>query len=48
MKYNIILIRYGEIFLKSERVRKKYESILLKNIKRSLSKEKIDFELKKS
>ena len=46
MKYNIILIRYGEIFLKSERVRKKYESILLKNIKRSLSKEKIDFELK--
>ena len=46
MKYNIILIRYGEIFLKSERLRKKYESILLKNIKRSLSKEKIDFELK--
>jgi thiamine biosynthesis protein ThiI len=41
MEYNIILIRYGELFLKSAYVRKYFESILIRNIKQALTQEKI-------
>jgi thiamine biosynthesis protein ThiI len=41
MKQDLILIRYGEIFLKSESVRKILEKILMSNIKTMLKKKKI-------
>jgi len=34
-----VLVRYGEIFLKSEPVRRIYEKILVRNIKRALRRE---------
>jgi thiamine biosynthesis protein ThiI len=42
---NEILIRYGEIFLKSERVRKIYEAKLVKRIKEVLRKANIEFKI---
>jgi len=43
----IILVRYGEIALKSSYVRKKFEETLILNIKKALKQEKIDFIIKK-
>ncbi|MFH7860919.1 MAG: tRNA uracil 4-sulfurtransferase ThiI [Candidatus Aenigmatarchaeota archaeon] len=40
-----ILVRYGEIFLKSEIVRRIYEKKLIENIKASLRKAGIEFEI---
>lgn len=45
IKYDEILIRYGEIFLKSEMVRRIYEKKLFKNIKNFLKKNGIKFEV---
>ncbi len=45
IKHNEILIRYGEIFLKSEAVRRIYEKKLVENIKNSLKKAGIEFEV---
>lgn len=42
MKFDLIIVRYGEIFLKSRYVRKKFERILVGNIKTVLKKEKIE------
>ena len=42
---NEILVRYGEIFLKSERVRKIYEAKLVKIIKDVLRKANIEFKI---
>jgi len=41
MKYDVILIRYGELSLKSTYVRKYFESILVRNIKNALTRENI-------
>ncbi|HUS98828.1 MAG TPA: THUMP domain-containing protein, partial [Candidatus Thermoplasmatota archaeon] len=41
MNYDIILIRYGELSLKSSYVRKYFESILVRNIKKALTLENI-------
>lgn len=41
MKYNVILIRYGELSLKSTYVRKLFESTLISNIKKALTLENI-------
>jgi thiamine biosynthesis protein ThiI len=41
-----VLVRYGEIFLKSEPVRRIYEKILVKNIKFVLKREKIKFSVR--
>jgi len=41
VKFELIIIRYGEIALKSNYIRKKFESILIKNIRTILNKEKI-------
>ena len=41
MDYNIIVVRYGELSLKSTYVRKYFESILIRNIKKALSQENI-------
>jgi len=41
MKYTMILIRYGELSLKSAYVRRYFESILVRNINRALVQEKL-------
>jgi thiamine biosynthesis protein ThiI len=45
MTYNEILIRYGEIFLKSEPVLRRFEKILRENIKAGLKEEKVKFKI---
>ena len=47
MNYNIILVRYGELSLKSTYVRKYFESILVRNIKKALAKENIPYRITK-
>lgn len=42
-----VLVRYGEIFLKSEPVRRIYEKILVKNIKLALKREDIEFSVRR-
>jgi len=42
---NVIIVRYGELFLKSEPVLKKFEKTLIENIKIGLKKEKIKFKI---
>lgn len=46
MKSDVILLRYGEISLKSNYVRKLFESILIRNIKKALLQENIPHELR--
>ena len=46
MKSDVILLRYGEISLKSNYVRKLFESILIRNIKKALLRENIPHELR--
>lgn len=41
MKYELVLVRYGEIALKGKETRKHFESILVKNIKLALKKNNI-------
>ena len=45
MKFELILIRYGEIALKSKYIRNRFESILVNNIKVSLDIEKIKYKI---
>jgi len=47
VKYDLIIVRYGEIALKSKFVRKKFENILIKNINFALKKEKIESKIEK-
>ncbi|MFX0032213.1 MAG: THUMP domain-containing protein [Candidatus Hermodarchaeota archaeon] len=42
-EYNLILIRYGEIWLKSQKVKMRMLKILINNIKKMLKKENISF-----
>jgi len=46
VKFELIIIRYGEIALKSNYIRKKFERILIKNIKTILNQEKITNKIK--
>ena len=48
MKSNLIIVRYGEIGLKAEYTRKQFENILIKNIKGSLKRENISFNIKQT
>ncbi len=41
MKYDVIVVRYGELSLKSTYVRKYFESMLIRNIKKALQMENI-------
>jgi thiamine biosynthesis protein ThiI len=43
MEHNKILVRYGEIFLKSDSVRKLYERFLIENVKSHLRSVGVDF-----
>ena len=47
MNYDIILVRYGELSLKSSYVRKYFESILVRNIKKALAQENIPYSITK-
>lgn len=47
MKYDLILIRYGELALKGKVTRKHFEITLVANIKNALNINKIPFELKR-
>jgi len=47
VKYSLVILRYGEIALKSKYVRKKFENILIKNIKFALNNEKIENKIEK-
>ena len=47
MNYDIILVRYGEISLKSTYVRKYFESTLIRNIKKALEQENIPHRITK-
>jgi thiamine biosynthesis protein ThiI len=46
VKPTLIIIRYGEIWLKSEPTKKQFENQLIQNIKNNLKKQKISFEIK--
>lgn len=45
MKPELIIVRYGEIYLKADFTRKAFENILQKNIRNALKKENITFNL---
>jgi thiamine biosynthesis protein ThiI len=47
MKYDVTLVRYGELSLKSTYVRKYFESTLVKNIKNALTRETIPHSITK-
>jgi thiamine biosynthesis protein ThiI len=47
MNYDIILVRYGELALKSTYVRKYFESTLVRNIKKALTQENIPHSITK-
>jgi tRNA uracil 4-sulfurtransferase len=46
MKFEVILLRYGELSLKSNYVRKAFESSLVRNIKKALLRENIPHEIR--
>ncbi len=46
MNYDVILLRYGELSLKSAYVRKYFESILVRNIKKAFIRENIPHEIR--
>lgn len=41
MKYSLLLVRYGELSLKSAYVRRYFESVLIRNINQALAQEKL-------
>ena len=47
MKYELILIRYGEIALKSEETRNRFENSLIRNIKNAINSHNIPCEIRK-
>lgn len=47
MKPELLLVRYGEIALKSKRTRTRFENKLIQNIKEGLNNEKISFKIKR-
>ena len=47
MKYDLILVRYGEIALKGKEVRRRFEDTLIQNIKNAFFKEKIESKINK-
>lgn len=46
MNYDVIILRYGEISLKSTYVRKYFESILVRNIKKAFTIENIPYDIR--
>ena len=47
MKYELIIVRYGEIGLKGKATRKRFENSLVKNIKNALNKEQLPYKIKR-
>lgn len=44
MDFDIVIVRYGEIGIKSDQVRRKYEQLLVKNIRAMLESKSVAFE----
>lgn len=44
MVFDIVIVRYGEIGIKSEQVRRKYEQLLMNNIRAMLDSRKVKYE----
>jgi thiamine biosynthesis protein ThiI len=47
VKFDLVIIRYGEIGLKAKETRKRFENTLIKNIRNVLKNEKIHHEIKR-
>ena len=47
MKHELIIVRYGEIGLKAKETRKRFENVLVNNIKTALNKEHISSRIKR-
>jgi thiamine biosynthesis protein ThiI len=47
VKYELILIRYGEIALKGKETRRRFENVLITNIKNALESKNLSFKIKK-
>lgn len=45
MKYNLLIIRYGELALKGKETRRRFENTLINNIKKALDFEQIQFKI---
>lgn len=45
MRYDTVVVRYGEIFLKSEYVRRKFFKRLAENVRSKLNRQGVDYEL---
>ncbi len=44
LDFNTVIVRYGEIAIKSEQIRKKYEELLIKNLKAMLDQDQIAYD----
>ena len=44
MVYDIVILRYGEIGIKSEQVRRKFEDLLMENIRAMLDSRNVKYE----
>ncbi len=47
MKYELIIVRYGEIALKGKETRRRFENTLVNNMKNALNAENLSFKIKK-
>ncbi len=45
MDYDTVIVRYGEIFLKSDYVRKSFEDVLVRNMRRRLESDKVAYRI---
>lgn len=46
--YDVVVVRYGEIFLKSEYVKRRFEDILVENIRRMLERRQLEGRIRRS
>jgi thiamine biosynthesis protein ThiI len=44
MDYEVVIVRYGEIAIKTERIRRKYEDLLIYNLEAMLRQDRVTFE----
>ena len=44
MDFDVVIVRYGEIAIKSDQIRRKYEDLLIKNLKAMLDQDRISYQ----
>ncbi|HMK48403.1 MAG TPA: tRNA uracil 4-sulfurtransferase ThiI [Methanocella sp.] len=44
MYFDVVIVRYGEIAIKSDQIRRKYEDLLIKNLRAMLDQDRISYE----